>query len=303
MALELTRPDDTERVEASNDPRLVRSRASTWSDDDIEDIEATLLLEMIHRRYDFDFRDYSPASLRRRLAKRRTEEGLESLSQLQHLVLRDPDVMERLLLDLSINVTTMFRDPGFYVSFRTHVVPLLRTYPYFRIWHAGCSTGEEVYSMAILLHEQGLLDRARIYATDMNESVLARARSGIFPIDRMREHTANYVQAGGATSFSDYYLARYDGARFDRELTRNVVFARHNLVTDVSFNEFHVIVCRNVMIYFTPQLQARVHDVFHESLIRRGVLALGSKESIRFSGSEHRYETLDPVWKLYRRVR
>ena len=272
-----------------------------WRQDSLEDLEASLLLEAIHRHYGFDFRQYSPASLRRRLHKRMTDEKLGSLSLLQDLVLHDETAMERLLLDLSINVTAMFRDPGFYAAFRKHVVPLLRTYPFFRVWHAGCSTGEEVYSMAILLHEEGLLDRARIYATDMNEAVLERARSGIFPVEQMKDHTTNYVNAGGNAAFSDYYLARYDGALFHRWLTDNVVFARHNLATDGPFNEFHVVVCRNVMIYFDTDLQNRVHDLFHDSLVRRGVLALGAKESIHFTSREQDYDVLDAQWKLYRR--
>ena len=269
--------------------------------DSLEDIEASVLLDAIHRHYGFDFREYSPASMRRRLDKRRQDEGLETLSALQDLVLHDPAAMERLLLDLSINVTAMFRDPGFYAAFREQVVPLLRTYPYFRIWHAGCSTGEEVYSMAILLHEEGLLERARIYATDMNEVVLERARSGIFPIDQMKEHTANYVKAGGSAAFSDYYLARYDGALFHRFLSEQIVFARHNLVTDGPFNEFHVIICRNVMIYFDSNLQSRVHAMFHDCLARRGVLGLGSKESLRFTPFEEHYSELDRTWRIYRR--
>lgn len=275
--------------------------ASSGWQDSLEDIEAGVLLEAIHRHYGFDFRGYAPASMRRRLHKRRTDEGLESLSQLQHLVLHDEAAMERLLLDLSINVTAMFRDPGFYAAFREQVVPLLRTYPFFRIWHAGCSTGEEVYSMAILLHEEGLLDRARIYATDMNEAVLERARRGIFPVEQMKEHTANYVRAGGQAAFSDYYLAKYDGALFHRFLTEHTVFARHNLVQDGPFNEFHVIVCRNVMIYFDETLQSKVHAMFHDSLVRRGVLALGAKESLRFTPYEDRYTDVDRRWRIYRK--
>ena len=272
-----------------------------WRTDSVEDLEASLLLEAIHRHYGFDFRQYAPASMRRRLQKRMVAEGLGTLSQLQSLVLHDEAAMERLLLDLSINVTAMFRDPSFYAAFREQVVPLLRTYPYFRVWHAGCSSGEEVYSMAILLHEEGLLDRARIYATDMNEAVLERARSGIFPVEHMREHTHNYVRAGGTAAFSDYYLAKYDGVLFHRWLRDNIVFARHNLVQDGPFNEFHVIICRNVMIYFDQELQNRVHDLFHESLVRRGVLALGARESIRFTNRQDDYDTLDATWKLYRR--
>jgi chemotaxis protein methyltransferase CheR len=211
--------------------------------------------------------------------------------------------MERLLLDLSINVTAMFRDPTFYVSFREQVVPLLRTYPFTRIWVAGCSTGEEVYSLAILLQEEELYARTRIYATDINEIVLEQARAGVFPLDRMREYTDNYIRAGGRRSFSEYYLAKYEGALFDRSLTENVVWAQHNLVQDRSFNEFNVILCRNVMIYFDRSLQNRVHRLFYESLERFGILCLGHKESIRFTEFEDSYEELDPQEKLYRRIK
>ena len=199
-------------------------------------------------------------------------------------LLHDPKVMERLLLDLSINVTSMFRDPTFYGAFREKVVPLLRTYPFTRIWVAGCSTGEEVYSLAIMLTEEGVYDRSRIYATDINEAVLARAREGVFPLDRMQEYTDNYIRAGGKHSFSEYYLAKYEGALFERTLTENVVWAPHNLVQDRLFNTFNVILCRNVMIYFDRPLQNRVHQLFYDSLERFGILALGHKESIRFTG-------------------
>jgi chemotaxis protein methyltransferase CheR len=269
---------------------------------DVEDIEVDLLLEAIYRRYGFDFREYAPASLRRRLWRRAHAEGLTTLSALQERVLREPACMERLLLDLSINVTAMFRDPSFYVAFREKVVPLLHTYPFTRIWVAGCSTGEEVYSLAIVLAEEGLFDRARIYATDINEAVLERARTGVFPLDKMQEYTQNYIRSGGTRAFSEYYSAAYDGARFDRRLVENVVFAQHNLASDQAFNEFHVILCRNVMIYFDRSLQERVVGLFHESLVTLGVLALGRKETLRFSGYVERYEELDPVEKIYRKV-
>jgi chemotaxis protein methyltransferase CheR len=269
---------------------------------ELERIEIELLLEGIFRHYGFDFRTYAYSSLKRRLWKRIEQEKMETVSDLQRRVLHDPAAMERLLLDLSVNVTAMFRDPGFYAAFREKVVPMLRTYPFIRVWHAGCSTGEEVYSMAILLHEEGLLERARIYATDINEVVLERARSGIFPLEKMQEYTQNYLKAGGARSFSEYYTAMYDGARFDPALTRNVVFSQHNLVTDGSFAEFNVIVCRNVMIYFDRELQNRVHELFHQSLSRFGVLALGNKETLRFSRFEDHYEVLDAREKIYRRT-
>jgi chemotaxis protein methyltransferase CheR len=271
--------------------------------DDVDEIELALLLEGVFRRYGFDFREYAPASLRRRVWRRVHAEGLSTISALQDKLLHDPACMERLLLDLSINVTAMFRDPSFYVTFREKVVPLLRTYPFTRIWVAGCSTGEEVYSLAILLTEAGLYDRTRIYATDINESVLDRARAGVFPLDKMREYTQNYIKAGGERAFSEYYLAKYDGAQFQRSLAGNVVFAQHNLVSDRSFNEFNVIVCRNVMIYFDRALQDRVHRLFYESLVTFGVLALGAKESIRFSPFEDRYEDLDANERLYKKVK
>jgi chemotaxis protein methyltransferase CheR len=271
--------------------------------DDVDEIELALLLEGVYRRYGFDFREYAPASLRRRVWRRVQAEGLATISALQDKLLHDPACMERLLLDLSINVTAMFRDPSFYVTLRKQVVPLLRTYPFTRIWIAGCSTGEEVYSLAILLEEEGVYERTRIYATDINESVLDRARSGVFPLEKMREYTQNYIKAGGARAFSEYYLAKYDGAQFQRSLVENVVFAQHNLVSDGSFNEFNVIICRNVMIYFDRTLQDRVHRLFYESLMMFGVLALGAKESIHFSPYEQCYEELDAAERVFKKVK
>ena len=268
----------------------------------LERTEIELLLEGVYRHYGFDFRSYAYASIRRRLWKRIEAEGLATVSALQERVLHDPDMMNQLLLDLSINVTAMFRDPTFYVAFRHTVVPLLRTYPFIRVWHAGCSTGEEVYSMAILLEEEGLYERSRIYATDINEVVLQRAKSGIFPLDRMQEYTENYIRAGGTRSFSEYYTAKYDGALFRQELLKNVVFSQHNLVTDRSFAECTVILCRNVLIYFDKALQERVHQLFYESLSTFGILALGSKESLRFSKFEGCYEPLVASEKIYRKV-
>ena len=270
---------------------------------DLERLEIELLLEAIHRRYGFDFRQYAPASLRRRVHRRMDGEKLETVSALQERLLHDPAVMERLLLDLSINVTAMFRDPSFFLSFRENVVPMLRTYPFSRLWVAGCSTGEEVYSLAIMLAEESLADRVRIYATDINESVIEQARLGVFPLDKMQEYTQNYIRAGGTRSFSEYYVARYDGARFAQELVDGVVFAQHNLASDAAFNEFQAITCRNVMIYFAQPLQQRVHELFYESLAMFGVLALGQKETIRFSPHERSYDELDAEERLYKKVR
>jgi chemotaxis protein methyltransferase CheR len=269
---------------------------------DVEEIEVALLLEAIVQRYGFDFREYVPASLKRRLWRRAHAEGLETISALQDRVLHDPACMERLLLDLSINVTSMFRDPSFYKAFRAKVAPLLKTYPFSRIWIAGCSTGEEVYSLAIVLEEEGLLERTRLYATDINEAVLERARLGVFSLEKMQEYTQNYLQAGGARAFSEYYLASYDGAVFDRRLVEHAVFAQHNLVSDHGFNEFHAIICRNVMIYFDRSLQQRVFQLFHDSLVRFGVIGLGHRETIRNSGFEQHYEEVDGVEKLWKKV-
>ena len=270
---------------------------------DLEAIEIKLLAEGIYQHYGFDFRDYSQPSLKRRIFKRIYAEGLSTVSGLLEKVLHDPACMERLLLDLSINTTSMFRDPTFYLAFRQKVVPLLRTYPFVRIWHAGCSTGEEVYSMAILLHEEGLIDRCRIYATDINEAVLQRAKEGIFPINTMKENTSNYIAAGGSGTFSEYYVAKYDYAIFRPTLRENVVFAQHNLVTDASFNHFNVIFCRNVLIYFNGTLQERVQKLFLDSLENFGILGLGKKETIRYTSVADCYDTLDAEERLFRRVR
>jgi len=270
--------------------------------EEVERIELDCLLEAVYRRYGWDFREYSPASLRRRVWRRIRDEGLHTVSALQERILRDPNVMERLLLDLSISVTAMFRDPSFYRAIRDQVVPLLRTYPFTRIWNAGCATGEEVYSLAIVLEEEGVYERSRIYATDLNAGVLERARQGVFPLGKMQEYTQNYIQSGGKRSFSDYYTSAYEAAAFDRSLARNVVYAQHNLASDESFNEFQLIVCRNVMIYFDRSLQSRVHELFYSSLARFGLLALGQRESIRFSPFEDRYEELNLRERLYRKV-
>ncbi len=283
----------------------IPSSAATPSgyDPELEQVEVELLLEGIFRKYGFDFRAYAYASIRRRLWKRIEADGLRTISGLQERVLHEPEMMERLLLDLSINVTAMFRDPQFYRAFREQVVPMLRTYPFIRLWHAGCASGEEVYSMAILLQEEGLYERARIYATDINEVVLQKAKEGIFPLDRMQEYTENYIAAGGKRAFSDYYVARYGGALFSPSLTKNVVFSQHNLVTDRSFSEFNVILCRNVLIYFDKSLQSKVHGLFYESLAMFGILALGSRESLRFSAYEECYEQINGPEKIYRKVR
>lgn len=269
---------------------------------DLEDIEISLLLEGLYRAYGFDFRDYSRASIKRRILEMMRTENLDTVSAFQDRVLHDTVSLDRFLLGLSVHATSMFRDPSFYLTFRQKVVPLLRTYPTVQIWIAGCSTGEEVYSLAILLQEERLYNRCRIYATDISHAVLRRARDGIFPLSAMREYTNNYHQAGGAHEFSDYYTAQYDSVIFSSSLKNNIVFSEHNLATDGSFNEFQVILCRNVMIYFNKDLQARVHNLLYDSLSMFGVFGLGNKESLKFTPRAAFYEHLNEKDKLYRKV-
>jgi len=268
----------------------------------LDDVEIELLLEGLYRAYGFDFREYSRASLKRRILELMRAEKLGTVSAFQDRVLHDTACLERLLLGLSVHATAMFRDPSFYSTFRRQVVPLLRTYPTVQIWVAGCSTGEEVYSLAILLQEERLYDKCRIYATDISQAVLRKARDGIFPLAAMREYTINYHQAGGANEFSDYYTAHYGNVIFSSTLKSNVVFSEHNLATDGSFNEFQVILCRNVMIYFNKDLQARVHNLLYDSLSMFGVFGLGNKESLKFTPRAAFYEHLNEKDKLYRKV-
>ncbi len=271
-------------------------------DPNLEDIEVQLLLDGIYRYYGFDFRNYAPSSIKRRIRNVLRNEELPTISVLQDRIFRDRACLDRFLLGLTVNVTAMFRDPSFYVAFREKVVPLLRTYPFIRIWHAGCSSGQEVYSMAILLQEEGLYSRCRIYATDMNEAVLQKARSGIFPMELMQEYTQLYLRAGGKRSFSEYYTAAYDSAIFRASLKENIVFSQHNLATDSSFNEFNVILCRNVLIYFDKILQKRVHKLFYDSLCKFGVLGLGRQESLKLTPYEKNYMAIAGGEKIYRRL-
>ena len=266
----------------------------------VEDIEVGLLLEGVYRQYGYDFRDYAMASVWRRVRHLLREEGLATVSGLQEMVLHDPRALQRFVVTLSVNVTSMFRDPTFYKMLRERVVPLLRTYPKVRIWHAGCATGEEAYSFAIVLEEEGLYDRCQIYATDMNEAVLKTAAAGEVPLRGMRENTANYLRSGGRRAFASFYTAVEDRAVLHPSLRRNLVFAQHNLVTDRSFNEFNVVLCRNVLIYFNRQLQDRVHRLFYQSLVRFGFLALGAKETVQFSAHQSAYEDLGE--RIYRKV-
>ncbi|MFC5461864.1 CheR family methyltransferase [Massilia niabensis] len=266
------------------------------------DIELRMLVEAVYLKYNYDFRDYTGASQKRRVIVAMRAMECETVSDLQAKVLHRPEAFAQLLQYLTIPVTEMFRDPEFYAAIRSQVVPHLETYPSLKLWVAGCSTGEEVYSLAILLHEEGLLERSIIYATDINPESLDAARRGVFPLDRMRLYTENYQKAGGKRAFSDYYTAAYGGALFERSLVENVTFADHSLATDTVFSETHFISCRNVMIYFNRRLQNRVLGLFHESLCHRGFLALGSKESIDFSSHATRFEPVAKRERIFRKA-
>ncbi|WP_066685034.1 CheR family methyltransferase [Sphingomonas sp. CCH18-H6] len=267
----------------------------------IEDIEAQLLLEALYRRYHYDFRQYARASIRRRLRQARDQMGYASLSLLQDALLHDDRVVTRLLDYLTVQVSEMFRDPGYYRAIREKVVPHLRTYPSLKIWIAGCSQGEELYSFAILLHEEGLLDRTLLYATDINPAALATAKKGVFAVDRIAAFTQNHQLSGGKSSLSDYYTTAYGRAAFDKKLRAQVVFSDHSLVTDAVFAECQFVSCRNVMIYFDRPLQDRALGLFRESLVRGGFLGLGAKETLRFSAHAAAFREFVREEKIYRR--
>lgn len=271
--------------------------------EELEDIEVQLLLDGIFRYYGCDFRNYAHSSLKRRILQMLPGEGVTSISSLQDKVLHDPRCMSRFVDALSVNTSSMFRDPGFFLAFRNEVIPMLKTYPFVRLWHAGCGRGEEVYSMAILLQEEGMYHRCRIYATDISTTSLQAAKDGIFPLPEMQEYTRNYIQSGGRESFSDYYVVQYDHAIFSPSLKRNVLFAQHNLVTDTVFNEFHAIVCRNVLIYFDKSLQRQVHRLFYQSLVTLGFFGVGRTETISFSPHELQYKEISGEHKIYQKVR
>lgn len=266
------------------------------------DIELRMLIEAVYLKYNYDFRDYTGASQKRRVLVAMREMECETVSELQSRVLHEPNGFAQLLQYLTIPVTEMFRDPEYFLAVREQVAPFLKTYPSLKIWVAGCSTGEEVYSLAILLHEEGLLERSIIYATDINPESLETARRGVFPLERMRLYTENYQKSGGKAAFSDYYTAAYGGALFERFLTENVTFADHSLSTDSVFSETHFVSCRNVLIYFNRRLQDRVLGLFHDSLCHRGFMGLGSKESIDFSSYAERFEPLARRERVFRKV-
>jgi chemotaxis protein methyltransferase CheR len=270
------------------------------SDEETEKLEIHLLLEAIYQKYGYDFREYARSSLMRRLEFIRQKSGCQYISEMIPKLLYDESFINQLLLDMSVTVTEMFRDPDFFNELRTKVIPMLKTYPFVKIWHAGCATGEEVYSMAILLKEEGFYDRVQIYATDMNQESLQIAEEGIYPIESMRKFTNNYNKSGGIGSFSDYYFAKYHMAKINDELKKNIVFVNHNLVTDHTFGEMHLIICRNVLIYFNRDLKNKVLSLFNQSLVHRGFLCLGSKESLEFTDISSDYEHISAKWRVFR---
>lgn len=265
-------------------------------------IEYDLLLEGIFRQYGYDFREYARVPLHRRILKCVRDENFRTISGLLDCLLHEESCMERCISTFTMNVTTLYREPEFFLSLRKNVVPLLRTYPHVRVWIAGCSSGEEVYSLAIMLHEEGLLEKSTIYATDINEQALGRAKEGIYPLDLIHEYTENYVCAGGTAALSDYYSTDSDSVTFNRSLRKNMVFAQHNLATDASFNEFTLIICRDVMISFNRGLANRVHKLIYDSLVPFGLLGIGRGERLNNTGYEFKYTTTDENLRIYKRV-
>ena len=266
-----------------------------------EEIELQFLLEAIFQRYGYDFREYTRASLRRRVKQHLLIARYDNISAVTHDILHNGEAFSALLSNLTINVTEMFRDPDFYRAFRENVVPVLRTHPFLKIWHAGCATGEEVYSMAILLQEEGLYERCQIYATDIDKEVLDKAKRGIFPVRELKRYTENYKRSGGKRSLGDYCTEKYDNVIMDPGLKKNLIFADHDLATDQVFGEMQVILCRNVIIYFNRELQKRVFELFNGSLDIGGFLCLGSKESLRFSGCSDVFDKVDERQRIYRK--
>jgi len=269
---------------------------------EIQNFEIEQLLEAILFRYGYDFRNYARASLERRVEERLALSSLECVSEMLPKILYDQEFFDLFLKDMSVTVTDMFRDPQVYLKIRETLFTHLRTYSRINIWHAGCATGEEVYSMAIMLEEEDLLKRTRIYATDYNNHSLEIAKKGIYPANKIKQYTSNYLSAGGKASFADYYQAKYESAKIKESLKRNITFANHNLVKDQVFAEMHLIMCRNVLIYFDRKLQDRVLSIFKESLIHRGFLVLGEKENLNFSCVKEAFETFAHKERVYRRA-
>lgn len=275
--------------------------STTLQPEKVEDIEIRLLLEALFLKYHYDFRNYAMASIKRRLRQAKQQLGMSTFSAMQDRLLHDPAMLPRLLGYLTIQVSEMFRDPSYFKAIRDHVVPHLRTYPSLKVWIAGCSEGEELYSLVILFREEGLEDRTIFYATDINHQALEAAEAGVYPLDRLQLYTENHRRSGGKSSLSDYYQAAYGRASFDRSLRHNVVFSDHSLVSDAVFGEMNLISCRNVMIYFDRALQDRAIGLFSESLARKGFLGIGSKETLRFSRHEAEFSDFVREEKIYQR--
>lgn len=268
----------------------------------IQDDDIDILLTDVMDIYGYDFAGYARASLKRRVNRLYTLDKFTGFSEFRYRVRKDKDYFRRFVEEITVNVTEMFRDPSFYKSLATDVLPKLATHPFIRIWHAGCSTGEEVYSMAILLKEANLLHKSLLYATDINPGVLEKLRKGFFPLSQMKQYSENYIQAGGKKDFSSYYTANYEWAKFDESLKEKMIVSTHNLVTDRSFNEFQLILCRNVLIYFDKQLQDQALNLFDGSLETLGFLALGSKENLKFSSIGKAYSQLENKEKIWRKI-
>jgi chemotaxis protein methyltransferase CheR len=269
---------------------------------DIEKVEIDLLLEAVFKKYGYDFRNYARASIERRIRQFLPKSGCSTIMKMIERLLKDEEFFGKLVREFSITVTELFRDPHVYASIRENVIPVLKTHPFVKIWHAGCATGEEAYSLAIVLKEEGLYDRSTIFVTDFNDAALEKAKLGIYPIDKIQEATRNYIAAGGNTSFSEYYQARYNSVSMSRDLRKNMTFANYNLVTDGIFSEIHFILCRNVLIYFDRDLQNRVFELFSGSLVRDGFLCLGTKETPNFSTVRDHFDAIDRKAKIYKKL-
>ncbi len=283
-----------QRLQDSNSSALIKKNK-------LENLEIDILLEAIYRRYAYDFRNYARSSLKRRIEHLMKNNKFTRISDMLSELLHDEELFNHFLTVMSITVTEMYRDPSFYIALREKVIPFLKTYPYIKIWHAGCATGEEVYSMAILLEEEGFYDRCQIYATDFNTHALDIAKEGIYSAERMKLFTQNYLKAGGNRAFSDYYHAQYDSAKLDRALKRNITFAHHNMAHDSTFGEMNLIICRNVMIYFNKTLQSKVLELFLDSLASQGILCLGNKESIDYTSVSDHFKVISRSDKIYKK--
>jgi chemotaxis protein methyltransferase CheR len=275
---------------------------SSVNDSMKEDIEIKLLIEGVAMRYGYDFRDYAQASFKRRIKHLLAKNNFPSISDLQHEILKSTDFFNQVLAEITVTTSEMFRDPPVFQALREHVIPVLKTYPAFKVWHAGCSSGEEVYSFAIMLYEAGLIERAVIYATDINPRALANAKEGIYINEDIKKFATNYLESGGTEDFSNYFTTAYGSSKIIPEIKKNILFSEHNLVTDDVFSEVHIILCRNVMIYFDRQLQNRALNLFSRSLIYKGFLCMGSKETPRFLDRSTDFEDVSPAHKIFRKI-